>query len=328
MQKRTLRKAVIVAGLALFCGGLVGCTGDTGGGSAASADLTGTEFVASDANTGTITLNVNETSLPVGSTSNFSVNVTDVNGAPVPQMQIACDSEVGVAIIEPATGFELTDSNGNMSGTIGCDLPGSFQFACRLPIGVNKRKFENIICTGGVPDGFTGFPGAGGGLGGGEGDVSVAPGDIEISSVAFLENGSEVDSIDTARGVCSGATDEPFYQGVVEMTVVNDSFDSFQINSLRFSINRADASGNPYAAEITVAGEREIAPIGGTGTVTAVIAQTSGTSKVFTGSVRAIPTTLGVRNVTVRLTGVTSAGETVTIAGRGSVAFTNVDNCS
>jgi hypothetical protein len=182
-QKTTKRLLV-----ALSCAALCACSGggDTDGGSGADQLYLGDQYVADDS-AGTISLSVDSTSIPVAGTSNFSVAVRDAQGAPVPGLKIACDSEAGVAVIEPATGLEITSSSGSISGVIGCELPGSFQFACRLPIGANKRKMVTIKCTGTVPAGFSGFAGAGGGgLGtGGVGDDGEPDGNTDEIQTAI-----------------------------------------------------------------------------------------------------------------------------------------------
>ncbi|RIL12175.1 MAG: hypothetical protein DCC75_00895, partial [Proteobacteria bacterium] len=139
-----------------------GCSGggDTDGG---DENFEGTGFVATDDAAGGLTLTVDQTTLSISEVSGFSVDVFDASGDPVAGLEIACDTEQGLAIVEPNTGFELTDSSGHMSGKVGCESPGSYQMACRLPIGGNKRKFETIRCSGDIPTGFSGFPGAAGG---------------------------------------------------------------------------------------------------------------------------------------------------------------------
>jgi hypothetical protein len=160
MRKRNVALAV---GSFLTAAGLfAGCSGGTDN-PETGADFAGTSFVADETTVGSITLEVENRDLAVGDTSSFSVFVRNSSGGPIGQISVSCDTEVGLVIVEPSTGSELTDSWGHMSGIVGCNTPGSFQMACRLPIGANKRKFVTIHCSGDEAGSLTG---AGGGLGG------------------------------------------------------------------------------------------------------------------------------------------------------------------
>ena len=164
---RTGACGLVGIGLAI----IIGCGGGQGatdGGSGAQPDFRDDQFIAGDTTTGSMSLSLSRGSLGVGDTSPFTVSVVNASGKPVSNINVACDSERGVAIVEPSRGFEMTNSSGVMSGVIGCESPGSFQMVCRLSVGANRRKFAQVTCTGDVPAGFQGFPGAaGGGLGGG-----------------------------------------------------------------------------------------------------------------------------------------------------------------
>ena len=166
--------SILVALVTTIClTALIGCSGGTST-DRSGADYEDTEFVATEDSVGSIDLWVRTTDMPVSGVSGFIVSVRNSSGAPVQNIQIACDTELGLALIEPSTGSEMTDSHGQMSGKVGCEVPGSLILGCRLPIGVNRRKFVTIKCRGPIPDGFFGFPGAaGGGLGYGTGGVAA-----------------------------------------------------------------------------------------------------------------------------------------------------------
>ena len=167
----------LLAGCLLIATAVVSCSGDTDGGPVADESWLGTSFVGSDGSTGTIALEVLDTELNVGEMTGFRVYVLDSAGRPVPEIRIFCDTEEGLALIEPTTGSELTDSNGQMSGRVGCEAVGSLQLGCRLPIGANWRDFETIRCGGtvGTTSDFGESSGGGlGGPGGGVGGVGAA----------------------------------------------------------------------------------------------------------------------------------------------------------
>jgi hypothetical protein len=148
--------------------GCLGGQGSTDGDGGADNGSGDSVFVADESSTGEIDIEIEEPSIEVGETSGFFVRARNARGVAVSNINIACDSEQGVAIIEPQTGYELTNAAGVMSGVIGCERPGSFQLVCRLSVGANRRKFVSVRCTGDVPSDFEGFPeAAGGGLGGG-----------------------------------------------------------------------------------------------------------------------------------------------------------------
>ncbi len=155
---RIAGKTALLCGLALT----IGCGGNTHGG---EEEFGSSDFPSGTDATGKVEVRVNDDDMNVGDRSGFHVFVYDGNGAPVQNIQVLCDSELGVAILEPTTGREMTGQFGDISGVIGCASPGSYQFGCRLPLGGNKRQFVTIKCrgTGNAP-----FPGAaGGGIGGG-----------------------------------------------------------------------------------------------------------------------------------------------------------------
>jgi hypothetical protein len=166
MKNRKLMQLVLCVTATLA--GCLGGQGSTDGGSGADGDFQDDIFVSDESTTGGMRLEIAESSIAVGDTSEFLVFVRDEQQQPVPNINVICDSEGGVAILEPSTGYALTNGRGAMSGVIGCEAPGSFQLVCRLSVGANRRQFASVRCTGDTPSDFEGFPGAGGGgLGGG-----------------------------------------------------------------------------------------------------------------------------------------------------------------
>ena len=106
------RSTVFVAALGSVALALACCSGGTDGENAGGAS--NEDFVSNDSTTGKIVVNVLDKDMSVADTSGFGIKVTDAQGRGVPNIRIACDSEEGVAILEPQSGTELTNSNGDM----------------------------------------------------------------------------------------------------------------------------------------------------------------------------------------------------------------------
>lgn len=248
---RSLVEALCVAAILVF----IGCQGNTDGGSAASPDFRDDVFTGDASSTGSIRVELTQSQIDVGQTAGFKVYAADSKGQPVPFIRVVCDTEQGVALIEPTTGYELTNGEGVMSGRIGCAAPGSFQMVCRLSIGANRRQFVSVACTGDIPAGFSGFPGAGGGgLGGGSqlGDN----GEIRITNAGFEDDGSfdntkvpsdaSVDIVQTADcdGVATTSDVEPFYDTYSVLQVENNLEERVTLLYLECSVTGVDGTTN------------------------------------------------------------------------------------
>ncbi len=342
---------------------VAGCVGggDTDGGPAGDQDFSDSSFVGGSDNVGTITLSINNQDINVADTTGFHVEVRDASGRPVSNMQIACDTETGVALIEPSTGFEMTDSSGNISGVFGCALEGSYRVGCRTAVGGNMRTFETIRCAGPTPDGFSGFAGAGGGslgVGGGQptGERPVE-GNVRIKSISALDAATSTAStaVDVVRGTC-GAFDqngdgdttdtcdyavEPFGDSYFEIKVQNDSFDTVFFNSFNYSIPSVDSFGGVTAKTLALSSSGEVKSgeeatytglflnAGGITVTNACSALGVGEGKTFEGTTgaRYVDSDLGFKTVTIRLFGTTSDGQDVTITSQIGLSFDNFDNC-
>jgi hypothetical protein len=333
--------------LAVVCGvtlGLAGCNGDTDGGKAADQNFHDTPFVPNEDNSGSINLDVNEEELNVADTTGFRVFVKDAAGQAVDGVTIACDSELGVAILEPTTGAEITDSFGQISGRIGCATPGSYLFGCRLPVGGNLRQFVTIRCGGAIPTGFSGFAGAaGGGLGTGGSDTSddggvggVDNGSLRITNVVVDDSGSggdgvQVDTVFTqdCDNVATTITPETFGDTFAKITVVNNTNSTIKFTSLKVNVPGVGTSSSIAflgdAAE--VAGEGDTATL--TALVFSVVGPGGGDKYLIRGSkANNLPIgAIGVKNVTFSLTGTTGQGETVTVRGTTALSFAGYNNC-
>ena len=343
MKIRTyLTSALLVAG-PMF---VLGCNGSTDGGSAGTEDFSGSQFVASDDQTGSISLDVNSELMQVSETSGFSVHVRDAAGAPVVNIPISCDSEEGIAIIEPTTGRESTDSDGHISGVVGCEAPGSYLFGCRLPLGANKRKFVTIRCSGPVPTGFSGFPGSSGGsLGGGTpnnddggpggtGTNGLSVATVELLTIASSDSAST--GLDTTAGLCGEddpataadeRTPEPFTDDLIRFTVNNNSNQSVRFSSYTYSVDNVTSSGGQFnSGEIAIDLAKGGIASGDSGTFTVLFVDANNGGKRFKGASSNVGFA-GFRNVTFRLIGQNDVGDDVSITARLAISFDNFNNC-
>ena len=342
-------KSTLVVGLALT----VGCQGNTSGDEDGLAEVAGQGFVSNADTAGSVALDVNETQIQVGEISGFTFTAYNRDRQPVPGLRLACDSEIGIALVEPSTGSEISDSNGSISGKIGCSAPGSYQFGCRLPVGGNKRQLVTIQCLGPVPTDFDGFSGAGGGgLGsggagnitdGGVGGVDATTG-VRITSAIFQDDGtldtSGVLTVDTSQAICS--TDDPlttdvteptiyevFYDAYVDMAVVNNTNSVVKFNNYSYTVtSQAGTLLHTSTASIGLLGSTEVAPNGGTTAIRALFADAVSGGKRFIGASSNITATgIGYVNVNLTLRGTTESGEALTKKYATAVSFAPVNRC-
>ncbi len=329
------KKAIIrFSALALLAGGVfAGCqSGNTDGG---DVDHTSTQYDPGESGRMRLEL-VDGDELAVGLTTGFRVYATDSQGAPVTQMRVTCDTEDGLALIEPTSGVESTDSNGQISGRLGCENPGSYLLACRLQGVSARRQSVTVKCTGDRPIGFNGFPGAGGGtLGGGSADNDTIT-TLRISSVRVSDNGSSegsTTSIDTEQGVCnSGGTPtvEPFFDTSATFTITNNSPFIFRAKSLRYRISNAFADGRSFtSSSIGLSGDAAAAidANGGAGTASTLIFDANGSGKRYIGSTANIDIS-GVRNVNFTLTLENDLGQEVEATTTVALSFDSFNGCS
>lgn len=337
--------------------GVLGCLGGQGstdGGSGADGNFREDVFVSDDISTGTVELEVQNPSLGIGETSPFTARVLNARRQPVKQINVVCDSEEGIAIIEPQRGYELTTDSGVVSGVIGCEAPGSFQMVCRLSVGANKRKFASVQCSGEAPSGFTGFPGsAGGGLGGGS-QTDGNGGSVRITNIAFRDGPSQetsTSSIDIFFGSqdCDPSTDgtqfEFFTDTKALITVKNDGTQAVIFNTLQYVFKgfrvdaETDGDGNPQyvpqdfsSREIGITYESEsTTEVGSESTFTVPVFKAYGGGKwvgdpEVPGAGAPIEND-GIRTVIFTLRGETVLGEPVEVTGRTSAAFGNYNGC-
>jgi len=324
----------------LCAAALVGCSsGSTDGGSAADEDFGDGVFVADESSVGSLRLEVKEEELNVADTAGFEVTVKDAAGQPVRNLELSCDSEAGLAIIEPNTGREHTDDGGKMSGRYGCVAEGSHLFGCRLPLSGQRRRFATIKCSGPVPANFTGFPNAGGGgLGGGvgsPGNGGQAGGtsleDVNLLSITYSDGGNDsTKNIDNAaEDDCDGDTDtvdpERFTDTFFKVKLQNDSNANVNLVSYRVTVPEATGDSTGTYRSGSYALNAPISPNGGTLEIEGILATGSGGAKQFVGSSSNVPDM--VRSVTVSFLVRDENGNEATKSLSTVLSFADYNNC-
>lgn len=333
MRNRT-KSALLTLFLTILLGVVLGCQqGNTSGG-----EIDHQSGQADSSSIGSVALELPDgEELQTGDMMGFRVYAKDRNDAPITDIRVTCDTEKGLALIEPTSGHETTDSNGQISGKVGCDNAGSYLLACRLQSS-SRRDTVTVKCVGDRPAGFSGFAGAGGGtLGGGNSDNTTNSG-ARISSITAYDTGdfsTATTSIDIAQDVCTTngtATPEPFYDSGVKFTVVNDTPYLLLLKSYKYTVSNAFGTGTSFTSstiKFTSSASAAADANGGTGTVQALFLDASSGGKRYVGSNQNIPlTATGFKNITFTITADNELGEEMEIKGSEALSFDDFGRCS
>lgn len=248
---RTVKKLFFVGLFALPL--LSGCnSGDTDGGSANDNAGQGIIPVSNGGFGATLTIELDDgtNEIAVGDKKGFHVTALDPLGQPLTRRRVFCESEKGIAIIEPSSGgvaFEHTNLEGKLSGVLGGAQPGSYLLECRLEEGFNLVARKSFKITGEVPIGFAGFPGAAGGnLGGGT--LADNPNQAEISAdqvlYSTLSSGGFVSAakIDLGKNLLCRAPNgtataaEPFGPDDYQVTFTNPTPFAADVTEIEFTV--------------------------------------------------------------------------------------------
>ena len=305
-----------------------------------SADLD-TIFVGDESNTGSLEIILDTNSVGVADTTGFLVTARGVNGQPVQNARITCDTEGDLALIEPSSGSFLTSSSGAASGVIGCQDAGSFRMGCRLGGGGAARTFIGVNCTGTRPVGFTGFPGAGGGgLGNGvadigdDEDVNDDEFTVRLTSVQFTDGGDvNTSSIDLfgdpdCDNDINGPTidPEPFTDSSVQFNISNNTETTVRFTSYRYTVNNFNGAGSTImSSEIALIGES--VANGQSGSFTGLLFFANNGVKFINGSGGPQITAEGFKNIDFTLNGILANGDPVTIEASQAASFNDFDRC-
>jgi|GEM_PF-1772474 len=344
-----LAAGVISAGLLAT---LVSCgSGSTDGGGAAELAQVITPMNNDQGAGGSIGITVVDgPSLNVTERTGFKVTLKDPRGQPLQYIRIMCESEKGIAILEPSSGgvaFEHTDSAGNMSGKIGGLHPGSYIMECRAPDGFNLVARTTVIIKGDVPVDFIGFPGAAGGnLGGGlivdqtppDDELNQDNGSVRIVKVEYSDGPnmtSEYGPIDLVQEKCDikntpndkdDDVPEPFWLNPFEVTFSNTLLQSVFIDSVDINIGNSAGTSIQTAYYFTDAAKRVEVASQGTGAVTGLLTEfRGGGSKLFVGTDAIVQ--FGTYRIDFVVTGVTADGRSFTVNAGSTLTFDDVDRC-
>lgn len=349
MKSTLLRGLFTAATLVASASIMAACSGDTDGGSAGEQNFDGTGFDPGAA--GSFRLVLRDSDMQVGESAGFFVEVRDQNGGPVADVRVSCDTEEGLALIEPSDGQQLTDNGGIMSGRVGCEQVGSFRMGCRLPVGGGRRQFATVGCSGPIPSGFEGFPGAGGGgLGGGSANEPDDDELVQVTAIAFFDSGDVNTTfggdlgdlqVDVSQGTCGEAPDltaEPFFDSVVGIDVRNFLDDSVNFSQMNYTVENSNGAGASFTSQRFALINADEAPgQGGDGApgerrflgffAKAVDGALSGEKVLNGASTNLPPNGNWISNVTFRVFGVSASGREVSASLRVSIAFGNYNRC-
>lgn len=316
---------------------LVGCSGSgTGDGEGNDTSEIGQQYISDGAAGSTIQILIGEgageadPAISVAETKGFRVILKDPNGLPLDNVQVFCESEHGIAILEPSKGgvaFEHTNDNGIMSGVIGGLTAGSYMFQCEGPQGYNLETQVHIRVSGEAPQGFTGWEGAAGGNLGGGRIVESTTGEVSLDQVQIITNNSTsastVAHIDNVQGTCGTTTitAEPFFYDDYTLTITNSSGEAVQLETVSFTVSNGVTSTTQLNGLVIEAGA--------TDTISGPLTDGSASPKAWAGtgsSLSGLDTTLSI-TFTVTGEGATS-GESFSESQSIAVTGGNVDNCS
>jgi len=143
-------------------------------------------------------------------------------------------------------------------------------------------------------------------------------------------------AIDTTRkNDCDTATAgdqmEPFTDTLVRFKIVNNSGQTVNMSSFSYTVPDAPttASADFTSSTIAFTGNNGVTIASGKeGELGGFFARGTGGLKYLIGSSTAISTTLGQRNVTIRVTGVTDQGEEFELSAVSGIILQDYDKCS
>jgi hypothetical protein len=185
--------------------------------------------------------------IPTGQRVKFRVIAVDPQGSPLNHIRIFCESEHGIAILEPSRGgvaYEHTSTRGAMSGVLGGLTPGSYLLECRGPQGFNLVARESFRVVGDIPAGFQGWQGAAGGNLGGGAILDPGAGGVTVTQIQFSQLNNRITTtgdidisyISDCDGDPSTSDGESFTVDNFIASFVNASLSAISVRSVRISL--------------------------------------------------------------------------------------------
>lgn len=162
---------------------------------------------------------------------------------------------------------------------------------------------------------------------------------ISIKSAKAYDTGDpssssvSTSSIDVVQDECDTADSpdplpEDFNNTILVLNVQNSGSKLIRIRRFSYYIRDAFGDGESFRSRaLSPIASGEIAADGNTD-ITVFFLKAEDGGKYYTGSSTAIPSTLGFKNITFRLRGITSSGERVSATFRSALSFQNVARCS
>ena len=334
-RNKTLALAfTAAASVGLLAG--IGCDGgDTDGGVGSGGAGLGNQYVSDGGAGASLKIISDDTDIPTGDRQGFFVEALDPRGVPLDFIRIMCDSEHGLAILEPSDNgiaAEHTGADGRMSGVLGCITPGSYLLECRAPEPSGLLTRMTFHCRGDVPDGFDGFPGAAGGNIGGGLIVDQTDDGGQILQALFTDAGGQTEfgPIDTAQiADCDATTPEfepePFSNTTYTITIQNNSVRDLTITDVALDVDDGQA-----ASVVSQSVNVVIAP-GASTTVsgTLINVTAAGGQQYAATGVTGSPVIEGTYSVAITASGEDASGDGVTLSATTTLSFSDlVDNCT
>ncbi len=331
MKTNNISLRLILASLALTTFGVLSACG--GGGTGTTTD-NGTQFVSNGGSGSKISLYLEKggKDIPTAGQVKFQVSAVDPQGNPLDNIRIFCETEHGIAIIEPTKGgvaFEHTSSSGIMSGVVGGLTPGSFLMECRGPQGFNLVARETFRVVGDIPEGFSGFPGAAGGNLGGGVFTDPLTEQVVLTQIEFItvgRDGSERSGFIDNNGIADcdvntpGNQVEPFGPDQYSITVENNFDQRVSISSVEYVVDLRPVQVTSLLelGGLVVNGNSQVEL---TGVFTDIASE-----KLFVGT--NIPVPSGTYNIEFTVRGSTVAGESFTQTQSATVVFGPFNYCN
>lgn len=332
---RILGGVVLAIGLSIFAS----CGGQTDGGDAASSASDGLQYVSNGGSGSTLRIELEGAdTIPTGGQVVFKVTATDPNGSPLSYIRINCESEHGIAILEPSRGgvsFETTNASGIISGVLGGVTPGSYMLECRAPQGYNLVTRLHFKVVGSVPEGFDGFPGAAGGnLGGGLLVDPPSAEDVSLTEIVFTSvvgDEGRVGNIDNhAISDCDGdattVDPEPFGTDSYTVTVNNQNDYRVFVQSIQYEVDLGTSTVSSLK-ELggLVVQANSAADLIGVFTQNVAQSGASTADKYFAGTSTATPS--GTYNVVFTVRMLTENGESIVATQAAAIIIQPFNNC-
>lgn len=165
---------------------------------------------------------------------------------------------------------------------------------------------------------------------------------IRETKVTIYDEGSVSEepfapAVDTDQGACGTGTDltaEPFFDTMIGLTIRNPGLTTIRFSRFQYTVRATTGSGTFRSKGIALSGPREVLPddredeSDDEGTeIRAFLLQASNGNKSFIGDNSAVPSDFGIRTVRYTLSGRDGRGRKITLKGRVTISFHDINRC-